>query len=142
MCAGKNPFKDQRVREAFNEAVDIQAIKQRIMRGESHPTGLMYGPGVHGYPTRIDVRWPYDPEHAKQLMAEAGYPNGFAVRLDCPNDRYINDEQICQAVTAMLAKIGMKVSLNAQTRLKYFSQISNPNYDTDFYMLGWTPTHL
>ena len=136
---GKNPFKDQRVREAFNEAVDIEAIKQRIMRGESHPTGLMYGPGVHGYLASDDVRWPYNPEHAKQLMAEAGYPNGFSVRLDCPNDRYINDEQICQAVTAMLAKIGMKVSLNAQTRLKYFSQISNPNYDTDFYMLGWTP---
>ena len=62
------------------------------------------------------------------------------MRLDCPNDRYINDEQICEAVTAMLAKIGVKVNLNAQTRLKYFSQISNPNYDTDFYMLGWTPT--
>jgi peptide/nickel transport system substrate-binding protein len=137
---GKNPFKDQRVRQAFNEAIDIEAIKARIMRGESHPTGLMYGPGVHGYVAADDVRWPYNPEHAKQLMAEAGYPTGFAVRMDCPNDRYINDEQICQAVTAMLAKIGMKVSLNAQTRLKYFSQISNPNYDTDFYMLGWTPS--
>ena len=59
--------------------------------------------------------------------------------LDCPNDRYINDEAICQAVTAMLARIDVKVTLNAQTRLKYFAEISNPGYNTSFYMLGWTP---
>ena len=75
---GKNPFKDQRVREAFNEAVDINAIHQRIMRGQSHPTGLLYGPGVNGYTPESDVRWPYDPAHAKTLLAEAGYPEGFA----------------------------------------------------------------
>ena len=59
--------------------------------------------------------------------------------LDCPNDRYVNDEAICQAVTAMLARIGVKVTLNAQTRLRYFAEISNPGYNTSFYMLGWTP---
>lgn len=136
---GKNPFKDQRVRQAFNEAVDANAIKQRIMRGQSHPTGLLYGPGVNGYTEATDIRWPYDPTHARSLLAAAGYPEGFGVTLDCPNDRYVNDEQICQAVTAMLAKIGIKVTLNAQTRLRYFAEISNPNYNTSFYMLGWTP---
>ncbi len=136
---GKNPFKDQRVRQAFNEAIDIEAIHSRVMRGQSHPTGLLYGPGVNGYTAASDVRYPYDPEHAKKLLADAGYPNGFGVTLDCPNDRYINDEPICQAVTAMLAKIGMRVTLNAQTRLKYFADISNPSYNTSFYMLGWTP---
>jgi peptide/nickel transport system substrate-binding protein len=136
---GKNPFKDERVRQAFNEAVDIKAIQSRIMRLQSHPTAMLYGPGVNGYLPADDVRWPYDPANAKKLLTEAGYPNGFSVTLDCPNDRYINDEQICEAVTAMLAKIGVHVTLNAQTRLKYFAQISNPKYQTDFYMLGWTP---
>ena len=137
---GKNPFKDVRVRRAFNEAVDIKAIQSRVMRGQSHPTGLMYGPGVNGWTGASDVRYPYDPTDAKKLLADAGYPNGFGVTLDCPNDRYINDEAICQAVTAMLARIGVKVTLNAQTRLKYFAEISNPDYHTSFYMLGWTPS--
>ena len=137
---GRNPFQDVRVRRAFNMAVDAKAIQSRVMRNQSHPTGLMYGPGVNGYTEASDVRIPYDPDGAKKLLADAGYPNGFGVTLDCPNDRYINDEAICQAVTNMLARIGMKVTLNAQTRLQYFAQISNPDYHTSFYMLGWTPT--
>ncbi len=136
---GKNPFQDERVRQAFYQAIDIEAIHKVVMRGQSRPTGLLYGPGVNGWNERSDVRWPYDPAAAKKLLADAGYPNGFTVTLDCPNDRYVNDAQICQAVTVMLAKIGMKVNLNAQTKLKYFAQISNPDYNTDFYMLGWTP---
>ena len=136
---GKNPFKDVRVRRAFNEAIDIKAIQQRVMRGQSHPTALMYGLGVNGYTEASDVRYPYDPAGAKKLLADAGYPDGFGVTLDCPNDRYINDEAICQAVTAMLARVGVTVTLNAQTRLKYFAEISNPDYHTSFYMLGWTP---
>ncbi len=137
---GKNPFKDQRVRQAFNMAVDKEAIHQRVMRGQSHVTGNLYGPGVNGYSAESDVSWPVDTGAAKKLLAEAGYPNGFGVTLDCPNDRYVNDESICQAVTAMLARIGVKVTLNAQTRLQYFAQISNPGYNTSFYMLGWTPS--
>ena len=137
---GKNPFQDVRVRRAFNMAVDAKAIQSRVMRNQSHPTGLLYGPGVNGYTEASDVRIPHDPDGAKKLLAEAGYPNGFGVTLDCPNDRYINDEAICQAVTNMLARIGMRVTLNAQTRLQYFAQISNPDYRTSFYMLGWTPT--
>ena len=137
---GKNPFQDIRVRRAFNMAIDKKAIQSRVMRNQSHPTGLLYGPGVNGYTEASDVSWPYDPEGGKKLLAEAGYPNGFGVTLDCPNDRYINDEAVCQAVTAMLARIGMRITLNAQTRLQYFAQISNPDYKTSFYMLGWTPT--
>ena len=137
---GKNPFQDVRVRKAFNMAVDIKAIQNRVMRNQSHPTGLLYGPGVNGYTEASDVRWPYDPDGAKKLLAEAGYPNGFGITLDCPNDRYINDEAICQAVTNMLARIGMRVTLNATTRLQHFAAISNPDYKTSFYMLGWTPS--
>ncbi len=136
---GRNPFKDRRVRQAFNMAIDKAAIHQRVMRGQSHVTGDLYGPGVNGYAAESDVSWPLDVVGAKQLLADAGYPSGFGVTLDCPNDRYINDESICQAVTAMLARIGVKATLNAQTRLQYFAQISNPGYTTSFYMLGWTP---
>ena len=137
---GKNPFQDRRVRQAFYQAIDMKAIQARVMRNQSRPTGLLYGPGVNGFTEASDVRYPYDPEASKKLLAEAGYPNGFGITLDCPNDRYVNDEGICQAATAMLARAGIKVTLAAQTRLKYFAEISNPDYHTSFYMLGWTPT--
>jgi peptide/nickel transport system substrate-binding protein len=136
---GKNPFKDVRVRKAFYQAIDVEAIKNRVMRGQSTPVALMVAPGVNGYIKAMDVRLKYDPEASKKLLAEAGYPSGFEVGLDCPNDRYVNDEQICQAVVAMLARVGVKVNLNAQTRARYFAKILGPGYNTSFYMLGWTP---
>lgn len=137
---GKNPFKDPKVRQAFWHAIDTDAIKSRVMRGQSQPVALMWAPGINGYTKDIDIRPKYDPEASKKLLAEAGYDKGFELTLDCPNDRYVNDEAICQAVTAMLARVGVKVNLRAQNRLKYFAQILGPKYDTSFYMLGWTPT--
>jgi peptide/nickel transport system substrate-binding protein len=139
---GKNPFKDKRVRQAFYQAIDEDAIKAKVMRGFAKPTGIMVGPGINGYDPALDKRFPYDPAAAKKLLAEAGYPNGFEVGFDCPNDRYVNDEAICQAVVAMLAKIGVKANLIAQTKAKYFTKINAPGYQTSFYMLGWTPTPL
>ena len=136
---GKNPFKDVRVREAFALAIDEQAIAARVMRGQAHPTWLMWGPGVNGYDAKLDVRPKTDPVRAKALLAEAGYADGFSVGMDCPNDRYVNDEAICTAVVSMLARIGVKVDLNAQTKAKYFAEIGPPAYNTSFYMLGWTP---
>ena len=73
------------------------------------------------------------------MLAEAGYPDGFQVKLDCPNDRYVMDEQICTAIAAMLAHIGVKVDVYARTKVKFFSEIGYPNYQTSFYLLGWTP---
>jgi peptide/nickel transport system substrate-binding protein len=136
---GKNPFQDRRVRLAFYQAIDINAIHRTVMRGQSRPTGLLYGPGVNGFREQDDVRYPYDPAAAKKLLEEAGYPNGFGVTMDCPNDRYVNDEAICTAVVNMLARIGMRVTLNAQTRVRYFAEVNPPRYNTSFYMLGWTP---
>jgi peptide/nickel transport system substrate-binding protein len=137
---GKNPFKDIRVRKAFYQAIDEDAIKSKVMRGFASPTGLMVGPGINGFDPAMNKRLlPYDPEAAKKLLAEAGYPNGFEVGMDCPNDRYINDEGICTAVVAMLAKIGVKVNALIQTRAKYFAKILGPGYNTSFFMLGWTP---
>ena len=132
---GKNPFKDRRVREAFQKAIDVNAIKSQVMRGASLPTAIMFAPQVSGYPKDLDrVKGP-DREGAKKLMADAGYPQGFDITLDCPNNRYINDEKICVAVAAMLAQINVKVRVNAMPRAQYFPKIQN--HDTSFYMLGW-----
>jgi peptide/nickel transport system substrate-binding protein len=136
---GKNPFKDKRVRQAFYQAIDEDAIAAKVMRGFAHPTALIVGPGVNGYDAALDKRYPYDPAAAKKLLADAGYPDGFEVGFDCPNDRYVDDEAICQAVVAMLARIGVKADLLAQTRAKFFAKINAPHFDTSFYMLGWTP---
>jgi len=132
---GKNPFKDKRVRQALYQAIDIEAIKKKVMRGYSMPAGIITPPPVHGYTKEMDQRLPYDIEAAKSLLAEAGYPNGFSIRLDCPNNRYNNDEAICQATVGMLGKIGVKVNLSAVPKTLHFPKIKNRN--TDFYMLGW-----
>ena len=137
---GKNPFKDKRVRQAFYQAIDIEAIRSRIMRGTSIPTALMVAPQVNGFATELNKRLPYDPDGAKKLLAQAGYPNGFEVGMNCPNDRYVNDAEICQAVAGMLARIGVKVDLTAETKAIYFPKILRR--DTSFYMLGWTPVTL
>jgi peptide/nickel transport system substrate-binding protein len=135
---GKNPFKDKRVRQAFYQAIDENTIASQVMRGAATPSGLMVAPGVNGYPGQdMNKRLPYDPEAAKKLLAEAGYPNGFEVKMNCPNDRYVNDAAICQAVAAMLAKVGIKINLEAETKATYFPKILRR--DTSFYMLGWTP---
>jgi peptide/nickel transport system substrate-binding protein len=136
---GRNPFQDVRVRRAMYQAIDIEAIRTRVMRGQARPTGQIFGPGVNGFLEANDQRLPLDPEGARRLLAEAGYPNGFGVTLDCPNDRYVNDEAICTAVVAMLARIGVRVTLNAQTRARFFAEVNAPRYNTSFYLLGWTP---
>src|SRR5216684_3094201 len=141
---GKNPFKDKKVREAIHRSIDVDAIKRTVMRGQSFPTNLMVAPGINGYMKDLDKRPALlKPDEAKKMLADAGYPNGFEVGMDCPNDRYVNDEKICQAAVAMLAKIGVKVNLRAQTRNLYFAKILRKNDlspgETSFYMLGWSP---
>ncbi len=136
---GKNPFKDQRVREAFYHAIDIEAIKAKVMRNLSTPSSLMISPFMFENAAKIE-RLSYDPDVSKKLLEEAGYPDGFEVSMDCPNDRYVNDEAICQAVTAMLARVGVKVNLNAQPKAQYFAKVlASGGFDTSFYLLGWTP---
>lgn len=134
---GKNPFKDKRVRQAFYQAIDIEGIQKTVMRGASKPTGLMVGPGINGFDNGQNKRLAYDPDGAKKLLADAGYPNGFEVTMNCPNDRYVNDARICQTVAANLARIGVKINLAAETKGTYFPKILRR--DTSFYMLGWTP---
>jgi peptide/nickel transport system substrate-binding protein len=135
---GKNPFKDKRVRQAFYQAIDVNGIQRTVMRGAATPAALLIGPGVNGYDASLDKRLPHDPEAAKKLLAEAGYPNGFEVGMNCPNDRYVNDGNICQAVAANLARIGVKVNLQVETKVTYFPKVLRR--DTSFFLLGWSPS--
>jgi peptide/nickel transport system substrate-binding protein len=132
---GDNPFKKKAVRQALYQAIDIKAIQKKVMRGLSEPAGIITFPGVTGYTKDLDKRLEYNPEAAKKLLADAGYPNGFDVELRCPNDRYVNDEAICTAVVGMLGKIGVNVNLFAQTKSKHFKELKDNQ--GDFYMLGW-----
>jgi peptide/nickel transport system substrate-binding protein len=139
---GKNPFKDVRVREAFYKAIDVDAIKNRVMRGLSTPSALMIAPQLFAL-SKDFTRPKADPEAAKKLLADAGYPNGFELTMDCPNDRYVNDAAICQAVVGMLARIGVKVDLLAQPKAQYFAKVLKPGgFKTSFYLLGWTPASM
>lgn len=132
---GKNPLKDVRVRKALYQAIDIQTINRVTMRGLSQPTGALISPQVNGWTKKADARWPYDVEGSKKLLAEAGYPQGFEVDFACPNNRYINDEEICQSVAAMWAKIGIKAKLRTLPLVTYFPMIQR--FEASIYMLGW-----
>jgi peptide/nickel transport system substrate-binding protein len=132
---GDNPFKKPQVREAMALALDRDAIRQVVMRGQSVPGAQNVPPFVNGHDAELDAYGPPDYDAAKALMAEAGYPDGFTVDLHCPNDRYINDEAICQAYVGMLGRIGIKANLVSQSRTIHFPAIQNG--EVDFYLLGW-----
>ncbi len=133
---GKNPFKDVRVRRALYQAIDIETIKTKLMNGQAIPTGAVVPSPLGSFnDAEIEKRLPYDVASAKRLMAEAGYADGFEVTLDCPNNRYINDEKICIALAAMWAQLKVKVNVNAMPRSTYFPKLDK--LDTSMYMLGW-----
>ncbi len=132
---GKNPFADKRVRQALSMAIDRDAIKRNIMRGLSIPAGVMVAPGVNGNSPEVDVPVKADPDGAKKLLADAGYPDGFELQLNCPNNRYVNDEEICQAVLAMWARIGVKAKLASENMATFIQKVQN--FDTSIYLLGW-----
>ncbi|ABV92617.1 extracellular solute-binding protein family 5 [Dinoroseobacter shibae DFL 12 = DSM 16493] len=137
---GANPLADARVRKAMNMAINRDAIKQVVMRGQSAPAGMIAPPFVNGWTAEMDGAAMTDIDAAKALMEEAGYGDGFSIQLDCPNDRYINDEAICQAVVGMLGQIGVTVNLDAKPKAQHFPLIQNG--ETNFYMLGWgVPTY-
>jgi peptide/nickel transport system substrate-binding protein len=132
---GKNPLKDVRVRKALYQAIDSATLNKAIMRGISQPTGTLVSPQVNGWTKKVDVRWPYNIEASKKLLAEAGYKDGFEVDFACPNNRYINDEEICQAITAMWSKVGVKAKLRTLPLVTYFPMIQR--FEASIYMLGW-----
>jgi peptide/nickel transport system substrate-binding protein len=107
-----NPFKDVRVRRAMSIAINRQAIVDRVMEGAARPTGQFLPEGVYSWNPDIPVP-AYDPDGAKALLAEAGYPDGFRITVHSPNDRYPNDAKVAQAVAQMWNRIGLKVQVDA-----------------------------
>ena len=132
---GKNPLKDIRVRKALYYGINEDAIVKYIMKGFAKAAGQLSPSAVFGNDPSIK-RVSYDPEKAKALLAEAGYPNGFEIQLDSPNNRYINDAQIAQAVASSLAKIGIKVKVNATPKSTFFKETGKLN--TSFFLIGWS----
>ena len=135
---GRNPFKDIRVRKALNLATDADAIRRNTMQGLSIPAAIIVAPGVNGWSQELDKREPVDLKLARTLLTEAGYPEGFDFTLDCPNNRYVNDEEICEALVGMWARIGVKARLNAMPFANYIPKLDK--LETSAYMLGWGAT--
>jgi peptide/nickel transport system substrate-binding protein len=132
----RNPFKDVRVRRALYQAIDVAALRGKLMNGLAAPTGSMTPSAMASYhDPALESRYPFDLAAARRLMAEAGYPEGFEVTLDCPNNRYINDEEICLAVAAMWAQLKLKVKVNAMPRSLYFPKVEK--MDVSLFMYGW-----
>jgi len=129
-----NPFSHPEIREAMALALDRDAIRQVVMRGQSQPSAAPLPPFVNGW--REDIHAYGAPDYARATeLVRAIYPNGFSVDLHCPNDRYLNDEAICQALVGMLGRVGINANLVSQTRSLHFPLIEN--WQTDFYLLGW-----
>ncbi|MFI0847739.1 ABC transporter substrate-binding protein [Mesorhizobium sp. IMUNJ 23232] len=133
----KNPFKDKRVREALTIAVDRDALAKRVMDGLAFPAGQLTPQGFGGYDPGINVPQT-DLERARKLLADAGYPDGFAVTLHCTNDRYVNDARVCQALGQMFARVGIKVDVQTMPRAVFFPRATDHKGERfSFLMLGW-----
>jgi len=131
---GKNPFMDARVRKAIYLGINEPAIVQHVMNGFAEPASQFYPSAVFGYDPSIE-RPPYSPDKAKALLKEAGYPDGFEATLDSPNDRYVNDDKIAQAIASQLARIGVKVKVNAIPKKTFFPMTDRR--ETSFFLIGW-----
>ncbi len=132
---GKNPFKDVRVRRALYQAIDVEAIKRSVMRGVSWPAGMIVAPALNGAPQGLNARvLPFDPDAARKLLAAAGYPDGFTVGMQCPNNRYVYDEQICLALISMLGRIGVKITPQIEPAAKWNVRLNTQ--DISLYLIG------
>lgn len=134
---GKNPFQDVNVRRAAYQSINVDALIQKIMRGNAQPASQLVSNAMRGYSKQYADRLAYDPEAAKSALAEAGYPDGFSFGLQCPNDRYINDESICKAAASMMAKVGLNAKLTTMPVRSYWPELRESNFD--MYLLGWSP---
>jgi peptide/nickel transport system substrate-binding protein len=131
---GRNPFKDKRVRLAVAHAVNVPLIVDKVLRGQAVPTGAFLSSLVDGSPKELDKPIPFDPARSRALLAEAGYPNGFGVTLDCVNVAW--RENVCQAVTAMLTQVGIRANLRSSPSSQFFPKLTQAS--ASFVEFGWT----
>jgi peptide/nickel transport system substrate-binding protein len=131
----RNPLKDPRVRKAISKAINRQALAERVMEGQAVPTGQLLPEGFFGYTKNLKVE-PFDPEAAKKLLAEAGYPNGFGLTIHSPNNRYVNDAKVAQAVAQMLTRVGIATKVEAMPSATFFPQ--GTEFKFSFLLVGWS----
>ena len=137
--ATANPLAKLQVREALASSIDVDLIAKQIMRGLTKPIHTLVAPEIQGYDAALATpRTRFDPERAKKLLAEAGYPMGFQIGMDCPNDRFVNSDKVCEAIVSMWAKIGVKVGLSVMRYPIYMQKFLNNK--SDIFIMGWANT--
>jgi peptide/nickel transport system substrate-binding protein len=130
----KNPLLDLRVRKAISKAINRPAIAERVMEGQADPSGQLVSEKLFGHVPGLKAE-PYDPEGAKKLLAEAGYPDGFNLTIHGPAGRYVNDEKIVQAVAQMLSRVGIGAKVETAPMAPYSARASKQEFS--FHMVGW-----
>ena len=130
-----NPLKDARVRKAISKAINREALAERVMEGQAVPTGQLLPEGFFGYSKNLKPER-YDPEGAKKLLAEAGYRGGFGLTIHSPNNRYVNDAKVAQAVAQMLARVGIVTRVEAMPSATFFPQATD--FKFSFILVGWS----
>jgi peptide/nickel transport system substrate-binding protein len=136
---GPNPLADRRVRQAMTMALDVPAITRAVMRGLTQPTHALIAREITGYEAAQAVqRAAYDLEGAKRLLTEAGYPDGFTIGLECPNDRFVNGDRLCQAAAAMWARLGVKIVYSSARYAAFIQRFLKQ--EPDLYLMGWANT--
>ncbi len=128
-------FQNQKVRQAIVHAINNEGIAEKIMKGRATAAGQQAPEGYLGYVEDLEPR--YDLDRAKELMAEAGYADGFECSMIAPNNRYVNDEKIAEAAVSMLGRINIKVNLNTMPKAQYWDKFDAQV--ADIQMIGWHP---
>jgi peptide/nickel transport system substrate-binding protein len=133
---GRNPFKDQRVRQAIAHAIDMEPALRPVMGEFFFPAGMLPAPGMNGYAPELNQPVPYDPERARALLAEAGYPNGFSVTLDCPNEWGDDEIAACKGAADQLDKVGIDVAINFLGSDDLIAKVET-RHESDFFEDSW-----
>jgi peptide/nickel transport system substrate-binding protein len=133
---GSNPFKDKRVRQAIAHAIDMEPILRPVMGQLFFPAGMLPAPGMNGYAPELDRPIAYDPERARALLADAGYPNGFKVTLDCPKEWGDDEIAECKGAADQLGRVGIRVSINFLGTDDLLAKVET-RHESDFFLDTW-----